>query len=67
MSVHPPSQFIANNLGARFTRLNFTRFMWVIIVLQQARYELVEITPEVGARKSACGKVCASVLMSPFL
>lgn len=50
MSVHPPSLFIANNLERVLPDWNLP-VLWVIIVLQQSRYEMVEITPEVEQEK----------------
>jgi Methylmalonic aciduria and homocystinuria type D protein len=50
MSVHPPSPFIANNLERVLPDWNLS-VLWVIIVLQQSRYELVEIRDEVEQEK----------------
>nr|WP_081594692.1 methylmalonic aciduria and homocystinuria type D protein [Allocoleopsis franciscana] len=45
MSIHRPSSFVVQNLERVLPDWNLP-ILWVVIVLQQARYELVEITPE---------------------
>lgn len=50
MSVHPPSPFIANNLERVLPDWNLP-VLWVIIVLQQSRYELVETSLQVEQEK----------------
>lgn len=50
MSVHRPSRFISQNLERVIPDWNLP-ILWVVIVLQQARYELVESTPHVEREK----------------
>jgi hypothetical protein len=50
MSVHRPSPFIAQNLGRVLPDWNLP-VLWVVIVLQRSRYELVESTPQVEREK----------------
>ena len=50
MSVHPPSPYIAQNLERILPDWKIP-ILWVVIVLQQSRYELVEKTPEVEQEK----------------
>lgn len=50
MSVHPPSPFIAQNLERVLPGWSWP-VLWVVIVLQQARYTLVESTPPVEREK----------------
>ncbi len=50
ISIHPPSQFICANLERILPDWNFS-VLWVVVVLQQSRYELVEITPQVEKEK----------------
>lgn len=50
MSVHPPSPFIVNNLERVLPDWNLP-VLWVIIVLQQSRYELVETSLQVEREK----------------
>ncbi len=50
MSVHHPSPFIVQNLERVLPDWNVP-VLWVVIVLQQSRYELVERTPEVEREK----------------
>jgi len=50
MSVHRPSPFIVQNLERVLPDWNVP-VLWVAIILQQSRYELVEYTPEVEREK----------------
>lgn len=50
MSVHYPSPFVAQNIERVIPDWNLSVF-WVVLVLQQSRYELVESTPEVEQEK----------------
>ncbi len=50
MSVHRPSSFVVQNLERVLPGWNLP-VLWVVIVLQQARYELVETTPEIEREK----------------
>ncbi len=50
MSVHPPSPYIAQNLERILPDWKVPN-LWVVIVLQQSRYELVETTPQVEQEK----------------
>ncbi len=50
MSVHPPSPFIVQNLERVLPGWNLP-VLWVVIVLQQSQYELVERTPPVEREK----------------
>ncbi|MDP8962409.1 MAG: methylmalonic aciduria and homocystinuria type D protein [Cyanobacteriota bacterium] len=50
MSVHRPSPFIVQNLERVLPDWNVP-VLWVAIILQQSRYELVECTPEVEREK----------------
>ena len=50
MSVHRPSSFVVQNLERVLPGWNLPA-LWVVIVLQQARYELVEINPEIEQEK----------------
>ena len=50
ISIHPPSQFICANLERILPDWNFSD-LWVVVVLQQSRYELVEIAPHVEREK----------------
>jgi hypothetical protein len=45
MSIHRPSPFVVQNLERVLPDWNLP-VLWVVIVLQQARCELVDITPE---------------------
>jgi hypothetical protein len=50
MSIHRPSAFVAQNLERVLPGWDLP-VLWVVIVLQQARYELVESTPEIEQEK----------------
>lgn len=50
MSIHRPSAFVAQNLERVLPGWDLP-VLWVVIVLQQARYELVETTPEIEQEK----------------
>ncbi|HEY9829778.1 MAG TPA: methylmalonic aciduria and homocystinuria type D protein, partial [Stenomitos sp.] len=50
MSIHRPSSFVVQNLERVLPDWNLP-VLWVVIVLQQAQYELVEITPEIEQEK----------------
>ena len=50
ISIHPPSQFICANLERILPDWNFSD-LWVVVVLQQSQYELVEIAPHVEREK----------------
>ena len=50
ISIHQPSQFIVQNLERVVPDWNLP-VLWVVVVLQQSRYELVEITPHVEREK----------------
>jgi hypothetical protein len=50
ISIHQPSRFIAQNLERVIPDWNLS-VLWVVIVLQQSRYELVETTPHVEREK----------------
>jgi hypothetical protein len=50
MSIHRPSSFVVQNLERVLPDWNLP-VLWVVIVLQQAIYELVEITPEIEQEK----------------
>lgn len=50
ISIHLPSQFIVQNLERVIPDWNLP-VLWVVIVLQQSRYELVETTPHVEKEK----------------
>jgi Methylmalonic aciduria and homocystinuria type D protein len=50
MSVHRPSLFISQNLERVIPDWNLS-VLWVVVVLQQARYELTESTPHVEREK----------------
>ena len=50
MSVHAPSTFIVHNLERILPDWDVP-VLWVVIVLQQSRYELEESTPEVEQEK----------------
>lgn len=50
ISIHLPSRFIAQNLERVIPDWNLP-VLWVVVVLQQSRYELVETTPRVEREK----------------
>lgn len=50
ISIHLPSPFIAQNLERVIPDWNLP-VLWVVIVLQQSRYEMVETTPHVEREK----------------
>lgn len=50
ISIHLPSSFIAQNIERIVPDWNLP-VLWVVIVLQQSRYELVETTPHVEREK----------------
>lgn len=50
ISIHQPSSFIAQNLERVIPDWNLP-VLWVVVVLQQSRYELVETTPHVEREK----------------
>lgn len=50
MSVHRPSSFIVQNLERVLPEWNES-VLWVVIVLQQSRYELVAKTPQIEREK----------------
>ncbi len=52
ISVHPPSQYICANCERVLPDWKNQPCLWVVIVLQQSRYELVEMTPEIEAEKN---------------
>jgi hypothetical protein len=51
ISIHSPSQYICANREQIFPDWKNQRSLWVVIVLQQSQYELVESTPEVEIEK----------------
>ncbi len=50
MSVHRPSPFVAQNLERVLPGWDLP-VLWVVIVLQQAQYELIETTPDIEREK----------------
>lgn len=50
LSIHRPSSFVVQNLERVLPDWNLP-VLWVVIVLQQAQYELVEIMPEIEQEK----------------
>jgi len=50
ISIHLPSLFIAQNLKRVIPGWNLP-VLWVVVVLQQSQYELVETTPQVEREK----------------
>lgn len=51
ISIHSPSQYICANRERILPDWKNQRFVWVMIVLQQSQYELVESTPEIETEK----------------
>jgi hypothetical protein len=51
ISIHPPSQYICANCERILPDWKNQPFFWVVIVLQQSHYELVEFTPEIETEK----------------
>ncbi|QSJ14274.1 methylmalonic aciduria and homocystinuria type D protein [Nostoc sp. UHCC 0702] len=51
ISIHPPSQYICANRERILPDWRQQPFLWVVIVLQQSRYQLVECTPEIEFEK----------------
>jgi hypothetical protein len=51
ISIHVPSRYICANREQILPDWKKQLFLWVVIVLQQSRYELVESTPEIEAEK----------------
>lgn len=51
ISIHPPSQYICTNREQIFPDWKNTFSLWIAIVLQQARFELVDTTPEIEMEK----------------
>jgi Methylmalonic aciduria and homocystinuria type D protein len=51
ISIHPPSQYICTNREQIFPDWKQQPFLWVVIVLQQSRYQLVKSTPEIEKEK----------------
>jgi hypothetical protein len=51
ISIHSPSQYICTNRERILPDWKKALSLWVVIVLQQARYELNESTPEVETEK----------------
>ena len=50
ISIHLPSPFIAQNLKRVIPDWNLP-VLWVVVVLQQSRYELMETTPQIESEK----------------
>lgn len=50
VSIHLPSQFIAQNLERVIPDWNLP-VVWVVVILQQSRYKLVETTPHIEREK----------------
>lgn len=51
ISIHYPSQYICANRERILPDWKSRSFFWVVIVLQQSQYQLVESTPEIEAEK----------------
>lgn len=51
VSIHPPSQYICANRERILPEWKNRVSLWVVIVLQQSQYELVESTPEIETDK----------------
>ncbi|WP_017318079.1 methylmalonic aciduria and homocystinuria type D protein [Mastigocladopsis repens] len=51
ISIHYPSQYICANREQILPDWKNQLSLWVVIVLQQSRYELVESTPEIETEK----------------
>ncbi|MBR8833702.1 MAG: methylmalonic aciduria and homocystinuria type D protein [Stigonema ocellatum SAG 48.90 = DSM 106950] len=51
ISIHPPSEYICANRQRILPDWKKQPSLWVVIVLQQSRFELVEMTPEIEAEK----------------
>ncbi|MCX7596864.1 MAG: methylmalonic aciduria and homocystinuria type D protein [Fischerella sp.] len=51
ISIHSPSQYICANRERILPDWKNQLFLWVVVVLQKSRYEIVESTPEIEAEK----------------
>lgn len=51
ISIHAPSQYICANCERILPDWKEQPFLWVVIVLQQSRYQLVESTAEIETEK----------------
>jgi hypothetical protein len=51
ISIHSPSKYICTNCERILPDWKNQSSLWVVIVLQQSQYELVECTPEIEAEK----------------
>lgn len=51
ISIHPPSQFIAHNLERVLPDWQTPSVLWVVVILQQSQFQLVETTPCVEREK----------------
>jgi hypothetical protein len=51
ISIHTPSQYICANCEQILPDWQQQQFLWVVVVLQQAQYELVEKTPLIEMEK----------------
>ncbi|AKG23055.1 methylmalonic aciduria and homocystinuria type D protein [Calothrix sp. 336/3] len=51
ISIHHPSQYIRANRDRLFPDWQSQANFWVVIVLQQSRHSMMDITPEVEAEK----------------
>ena len=53
ISIHNPSQYICANCEQILPDWKQQQFLWVIVVLQQSKYPLVEMTGEIETEKDA--------------
>jgi hypothetical protein len=51
ISIHNPSQYICANCEQILPDWKQQQFLWVVVVLQQSRYPLVEMTAEIEGEK----------------
>ncbi|AVZ30745.1 methylmalonic aciduria and homocystinuria type D protein [Nodularia spumigena CS-584] len=51
ISIHSPSQYICANCERILPDWKNQPYLWVVIVLQQSRYQLIKSTPEIEIEK----------------
>jgi hypothetical protein len=51
VSIHNPSQYICSHCEQILPDWKQQQFLWVVVVLQQAKYPLTEVTTEVAKEK----------------
>ena len=51
ITIHPPSQYVQRNRNRIFPDWQNQPILWVVIILQQSHFPIMEITPQIESEK----------------